>query len=58
MEYSGILTALTVVFMAATQLNAQTANSDKADPVTVDSVDLSRYIGTWYEIAKIPNTFQ
>ncbi|OYV85733.1 MAG: hypothetical protein B7Z63_05065 [Ignavibacteriae bacterium 37-53-5] len=33
-------------------------NSDKAEPVTVDSVDLTRYIGTWYEIAKIPNSFQ
>lgn len=25
---------------------------------TVDSVDLDKYIGTWYEIAKIPNSFQ
>ena len=25
---------------------------------TVDSVDLQKYIGTWYEIAKIPNSFQ
>lgn len=58
MEYSGILTALAVVLMAATQVHGQASNSDKAEPVTVDSVDLSRYIGTWYEIAKIPNTFQ
>lgn len=27
-------------------------------PTTVDSVDLSRYVGKWYEIAKIPNRFQ
>ncbi len=27
-------------------------------PTTVDSVDLSRYAGKWYEIAKIPNRFQ
>ena len=27
-------------------------------PATVDSVDLSRYSGTWYEISKIPNSFQ
>ena len=58
MEHSGILTALSVVLMVATQVNAQASNSDKTEPVTVDSVDLSRYIGTWYEIAKIPNTFQ
>lgn len=24
----------------------------------VDSVDLSRYVGTWYEIARLPNSFQ
>ncbi len=27
-------------------------------PVAVDSVDLERYAGLWYEIAKIPNRFQ
>jgi apolipoprotein D and lipocalin family protein len=26
--------------------------------ITVDHVDLKKYIGLWYEIAKIPNTFQ
>ncbi len=27
-------------------------------PTTVKSVNLEKYIGTWYEIAKIPNRFQ
>jgi apolipoprotein D and lipocalin family protein len=27
-------------------------------PETVDSVDLNRYTGLWYEIARIPNSFQ
>lgn len=27
-------------------------------PPTVSSVDLNRYTGTWYELAKIPNRFQ
>ena len=27
-------------------------------PKTVPKVDLNRYMGTWYEVAKIPNTFQ
>lgn len=27
-------------------------------PTTVAAVDLARYAGTWYEIAKIPNRFQ
>ncbi|MFL5815903.1 MAG: lipocalin family protein [Bdellovibrionia bacterium] len=25
---------------------------------TVPSVDLSRYLGKWYEIARFPNSFQ
>ena len=25
---------------------------------TVDNVDLERYLGTWYEIARLPNSFQ
>ena len=31
---------------------------ERARPSTVASVDLSRYVGTWYEIARIPNRFQ
>lgn len=27
-------------------------------PVTVDTVDLAKYSGQWYEISKIPNRFQ
>lgn len=27
-------------------------------PTTVASVDLDRYLGTWYEIARLPNRFQ
>lgn len=27
-------------------------------PTTVAKVDLNRYMGKWYEVAKIPNTFQ
>ena len=35
------------------------ADSSAAGPVTtVRSVDLARYAGIWYEIAKIPNRFQ
>ncbi len=31
---------------------------NKQKITTVDSVDINKYIGTWYEIAKIPNSFQ
>ena len=34
------------------------ASSLKDAPETVDSVDLERYQGKWYEIVKIPNNFQ
>lgn len=27
-------------------------------PTTVERVDLARYVGLWYEIARIPNSFQ
>ncbi len=32
--------------------------SRDSEPETVDSVDLQRYVGMWYEIARIPNRFQ
>ena len=32
--------------------------AQKSEPVTVNSVDLKKYEGLWYEIAKIPNRFQ
>jgi apolipoprotein D and lipocalin family protein len=30
----------------------------KSEPQTVSKVDLKKYAGLWYEIAKIPNNFQ
>jgi apolipoprotein D and lipocalin family protein len=32
--------------------------SRRADPVTAESVDLSRYTGRWYELARLPMPFQ
>jgi len=38
---------------------AEGSEGDDLNPVTaVSSVELSRYTGLWYEIAKIPNRFQ
>jgi apolipoprotein D and lipocalin family protein len=34
------------------------ADSSVGEPVPVTYVDLKRYAGTWFEIAKIPNRFQ
>ncbi|HSW53836.1 MAG TPA: lipocalin family protein [Ignavibacteriaceae bacterium] len=33
-------------------------NNDLPPLTTVDQVDLNRYAGLWYEVAKIPNSFQ
>jgi apolipoprotein D and lipocalin family protein len=35
-----------------------TAQTENTEPETVSSVNLTRYTGLWYEIAKIPNRFQ
>jgi apolipoprotein D and lipocalin family protein len=34
------------------------SRADSVPPTTVATVDLQRYVGRWYEIAKIPNRFQ
>jgi apolipoprotein D and lipocalin family protein len=39
-------------------MNARASSTQSGKPRTVDSVDLNKYIGVWYEIAKIPNRFQ
>ena len=37
---------------------ASPQNNDLPPLTTVDQVDLNKYTGLWYEIAKIPNSFQ
>ncbi len=56
MKYGGLLAGM--LLLVALQADAQQKNSVETEPVTVDSVDLNRYVGTWYEIARIPNSFQ
>lgn len=34
------------------------AQNETIEPVTVNSVNLMKYTGLWYEIARIPNRFQ
>ena len=50
-----VVTAMFSVCSIVTVVKAQDMNNS---PVTVDSVDLTKYAGLWYEIAKIPNRFQ
>ena len=44
----------TILFFV--QTSAQTKNGQSLS--VVPNVDLSRYIGTWYEIARLPNKYQ
>jgi apolipoprotein D and lipocalin family protein len=37
---------------------ASSQNKDLPPLTTVEQVDLDKYVGLWYEVAKIPNSFQ
>jgi apolipoprotein D and lipocalin family protein len=49
------ITLLSVLLIFSRQLKAQDSNQP---PETVKFVDINKYLGLWYEIAKIPNRFQ
>ena len=53
--FLSLLSAATIALLS-TQVSAQ---ESAAIPVkTIPSLDVPRYLGTWYEIAKFPNWFQ
>ena len=54
MTMRAIAAAVAALFLASVAL----ADDEKRPVQTVSSVDLSRYVGTWYEIARYPNRFQ
>jgi apolipoprotein D and lipocalin family protein len=56
--YTRIIYSLFILFFSSGGINKLEAQEMKSSPVTVNSVDLNRYTGLWYEIAKIPNRFQ
>lgn len=45
-------------FLLALLLLGACATTQREPPETVAQVDLRRYAGTWYEIARLPNSFQ
>ncbi|HKZ78693.1 MAG TPA: lipocalin family protein [Pyrinomonadaceae bacterium] len=52
-------TNLIVITLFASALLAGIAvDSRKSELEVVNSVDLSRYVGLWYEIARLPNRFE
>jgi len=50
--------SLIVLLIASTVLAACASQQQAAPPPTVARVDLDRYLGNWFEIAKIPHPFQ
>jgi apolipoprotein D and lipocalin family protein len=51
--------AAAMAIAAAAMLQSATARAQTTAPVrTVQSVDLDRYMGEWFEIARFPNRFQ
>ena len=50
--------ALAALLCIATGLLPAAAFAADPPPQTVDKVDLERYAGKWYEIARFPNRFQ
>jgi len=53
-----ILMALAVILLPGTSTTASAQPSELPPLHTVAQVDLSRYLGRWYEIARLPNSFQ
>ena len=56
-----LITALCISFSAWAPLASAQAQSSEASPAPLESIaslDVPRYMGTWYEVAKYPNRFQ
>lgn len=51
-----ILYSIILIFLDNSK--GQDNNQPMNEPMTVNKVDLKRYIGVWYEIARMPNRFQ
>lgn len=54
-----IVVLVAAIVSACSQLPFASASSDNLPPLkTIATLDVPRYMGTWYEIAKYPNKFQ
>lgn len=59
MSPRNVILIATIALAAGATAPARAAQPPALPPlVTVDHVDLPRYLGRWYEIARIPNRFQ
>jgi apolipoprotein D and lipocalin family protein len=59
-KYDWVMTKIySTVLVSLLCLLSLTAHGQSDEPVkTIPSLDVPRYLGTWYEIAKFPNWFQ
>ncbi|WP_371322796.1 lipocalin family protein [Dechloromonas sp. ZY10] len=54
-----LLLALSLYLPLAGQAKAEGTAADRASPLpTIGQLDVPRYLGRWYEIARLPNRFQ
>ena len=56
-----LLAFVIILFLAISFLLAKLVtrnNEESKEPTTMEYVNLEKYVGLWYEIAKIPNKFQ
>lgn len=57
-KLSRFCTALTFTLSGLAVQPALAQSPKEPPPATIDSLDLPRYMGSWYEIARYPNGFQ
>ncbi len=58
MPMASALPALLAAFVLGTHVPAATAEAPQPALTSIEALDVPRYMGTWYEIAKYPNRFQ
>lgn len=47
-----------LIFMVLSFLGCAQSEENRIDNSTIKSLDLKRYLGTWYEIARFPHSFE
>jgi apolipoprotein D and lipocalin family protein len=58
LKHLGIVAWLALSALLSQHASAQTTPASLPAVTTIGSLDVARYMGTWYEIAKFPNRFQ
>ncbi|HLP17059.1 MAG TPA: lipocalin family protein [Bacteroidota bacterium] len=53
-----IVTAMLIMTTVTVPAIAQTQNGSLGELTVVAKLDIGRYMGTWYEVARLPNSFQ